>query len=661
MQLPHGVTPSSKRGRNGSNGTGSNSSVGSILSHIIVGTLSFFLGTLTTLYAGLDCSSQLLQNHVTSMVVEQAVQTKVKEIRAQLEAQQQELINQQVEAHVKLVEKDLGEHCSNNNNNNNKGDSGSCHSSQLFPLDTMGRFAMSMARVPKLNFTNIIDPGVPYDEPKLGGAEVLMLYGRKNAQPTKYIKTDITGSPLLQADEALENCEYLHVVLNDQSGTRKQCLAIVPQYESFHVFNFMRAGSRGLDAKAPLVQVSRGYTSKGHDFFGAPTLADKAKHWDFIQTFMETIEDVKAELSPILKEIAVQNTVIVMVCNFGQSELLMNFVCNAKSRNLDISSIIVFTTDQETSDLAESLGLRTYYDYRVCHVEWEWYDAFECKCDCTRDVFVGHLFCATRIQFSLSRAQQNFGDIPAEAAKRYGDRRFVAMMMAKVICVQLVSMLGYDFLFQDVDIVWYSNPLDYFHNNPVMRKFDAIFQDDGGHSVRYSPFSANSGFYYIRNNRLTQHFMTSLLMAGDVIIATNSHQQAMIAVLNEQSSLYGLKVKVLSRDMEEFPGGFQWNQKSGKYMKALFAGEIHPIIFHMSWTLNKDNKLLYFRQMGEWMVKDQCIQQKKQDILSAAGDSDLVSACCAAEPLVSCHYRDKPSKIPCPDSPNIDKGKPSFW
>jgi hypothetical protein len=28
---------------------------------------------------------------------------------------------------------------------------------------------------------------------------------------------------------------------------------------------------------------------------------------------------------------------------------------------------------------------------------------------------------------------------------------------------------------------------------------------------------------------------------------------------------------------------------------------------------------------------------------------------------VICHYRDKPSKIPCNDSPAIDKGKPSFW
>ena len=68
----------------------------------------------------------------------------------------------------------------------------------------------------------------------------------------------------------------------------------------------------------------------------------------------------------------------------------------------------------------------------------------------------------------LVSALQNFGDIPEKAAKRYGDARFTAMMMAKVICVQMVSMLGFDFLFQDVDIVWFKNPLEYFNdkNNP---------------------------------------------------------------------------------------------------------------------------------------------------------------------------------------------------
>ena len=52
----------------------------------------------------------------------------------------------------------------------------------------------------------------------------------------------------------------------------------------------------------------------------------------------------------------------VVVSNFGQSELLANLVCAAKSRNLDISSILVFTTDMETKKLAEHLGLIPLYD-----------------------------------------------------------------------------------------------------------------------------------------------------------------------------------------------------------------------------------------------------------------------------------------------------------
>ncbi len=237
----------------------------------------------------------------------------------------------------------------------------------------------------------------------------------------------------------------------------------------------------------------------------------------------------------------------------------------------------------------------------------------------------------------------------------------MAMMMAKVICVQLVSLLGYDFLFQDVDIVWYKHPIDYFHNeNSLSHQYDVFFQDDGGHSVRYAPYSANSGFYFVKHNNRTRHFLTSLLMAGDLILKTDSHQQALIATLNEHVSLYGLKAKVLSRDMEEFPGGFQFHQHSKMYMKKFYAGEMKPYIFHMSWTLNKNNKLLFLRQMGEWYVQEKCIQEKASDIHDGE-EYSLVRTCCSAEPLFSCHYRDKPSLKPCRHSPSIDKGRPSWW
>ena len=82
-------------------------------------------------------------------------------------------------------------------------------------------------------------------------------------------------------------------------------------------------------------------------------------------------------------------------------------------------------------------------------------------------------------------------------------------------------------------------------------QYDIFFQDDGGHSLRYAPYSANSGFYFVRYNDRTRHFLTALLMAGgDMVISTKSHQQALIALLQEHVSLHGLKAKVLSRDME---------------------------------------------------------------------------------------------------------------
>jgi hypothetical protein len=67
-------------------------------------------------------------------------------------------------------------------------------------------------------------------------------------------------------------------------------------------------------------------------------------------------------LSPVASAAAVNNTIVVMTCNFGQSELLMNFACNARRRNLDLSMIVVFAADEETRDIAMGLDLHTFYD-----------------------------------------------------------------------------------------------------------------------------------------------------------------------------------------------------------------------------------------------------------------------------------------------------------
>jgi hypothetical protein len=240
------------------------------------------------------------------------------------------------------------------------------------------------------------------------------------------------------------------------------------------------------------------------------------------------------------------------------------------------------------------------------------------------------------------------------------------MMYAKVIAVQLINKLGYDCLFQDVDVVWYKDPLLFFHNkSSLLSEFDIIFQDDGARSLRYQPFCGNTGFYYVRYNSRTEYLLTSLLYAADLIMATRSHQQALSALLAEHASLYGLRVKTL--DGGDLPGGYHFHKKAD-FMRGVLNGTKSPWIFHMSWTKNKENKLLFMRQMGLWHVQDKCIDSKALNYVSMNISSSeakmvntFVTACCSDVALISCHYRDKPSVINCNLSPPIDKNGKAFW
>jgi len=272
----------------------------------------------------------------------------------------------------------------------------------------------------------------------------------------------------------------------------------------------------------------------------------------------------------------------------------------------------------------------------------------------------------------------------------------------------MTSMLGYNVLFQDVDVrknvssviiqgfaiaaidaipssfltsfqqvIWYRHPFDYFHRkggtddgsgSETALPYDMYFQDDGNHATYYAPYSANTGFYYVQNNDKTQHFFNTLLMRGDMIIATKSHQAPLIALLAEHASQYGLKVKILPRDSNDFPGGHAFHRRTG-YMRDVIAGKEKPYMFHMSWTLNKDAKVKYYQQLGEWYLKPECGKKTVAEIEALDGFSKkgadnsggVFGRCCSVEATVVCHYRDKPSKIPCNDSPPIDKNGRSFW
>lgn len=178
---------------------------------------------------------------------------------------------------------------------------------------------------------------------------------------------------------------------------------------------------------------------------------------------------------------------------------------------------------------------------------------------------------------------QNFADLPTQASKQRGDHEFTAMMMAKVLCVQLVSQLGYDVLYQDVDIIWYRNPTEYLHGLDG----DMIFQYDHNTEARFAPFAVNTGFYYVRSNDRTRHLLTSLVTHTDLVWATESHTAALTALMNDHVTRYGLAVRVLDKETDLFPSGYQWNEKP-EYLRDVWSDKARPFLFHMSRTINKD-------------------------------------------------------------------------
>lgn len=504
----------------------------------------------------------------------------------------------------------------------------STNSNNPFP-ELVSRFAAGMAYATHDNFTKTYDLGVPLDIPqKEGDKGVLIIYNTPKSKPFRAQREDISGAPL-SALEATQNCDQMNVVFSYHEGRRKQCLAIVPQYESFHMQKWMRVPPEGPSRRHdPLRMVPRGYNLDGTAAFHPPKHEKHTKkHWKMLETYLDSIDSIVEDLTPIVKKIAVNNAIVVMVANFGQSQLLINFACQAKGKGLDTSMVLVFATDQETKDLAESVGLKVYFDER------------------------------------------NFGKMPKKAAQTYGDGAFTNMMLSKVICVHMASLLDVDLLFQDADVIWFKNPLtEYFQKKIVgtpLEKFDAYFQDDGSRSLRFAPYCANSGFYFFRSNSRTKYFMTSFLMQSDLVLRSFSHQSAMISILAEHSSLLGLTVKVL--DPFEFPSGHIYHRKRGRgnygdFFKDFYQGKIDPYIFHMSWTKNKENKILFYRQMDQWYLQDKCIDTKVHDIPGLAlGDGKFVEECCSAESLFSCHWRDKPSSRECPHAPTLVRGADSYW
>lgn len=211
----------------------------------------------------------------------------------------------------------------------------SSHLEHVFDQKNTGNFASGMQFVDRDDFAKVFDTGVPLDDSKEGNDRVILLYSDPKAFPATKRK-----APLLSAEEATSNCLNLHVVLTHDR--KQQCIAIMGQYESFHIHKYMRvAGEKGkIDPDLPLKYTDRGHQQNGRISAKIPSFEATQEHWQNLISYLQSIDKALDELKPILEKVASHNpnnAVVVMVCNFGQSELLLNCTCASIDRSINYS------------------------------------------------------------------------------------------------------------------------------------------------------------------------------------------------------------------------------------------------------------------------------------------------------------------------------------
>jgi len=248
-------------------------------------------------------------------------------------------------------------------------------SSNLFSK-SIQHFAQGLVKVSKDDLMSTFDFGVP-PNPNTKSYDALILYNKHDSLPSnktisraaQYKDPTQQTLPHISAKEATENCDTMNVVLTNNPGNTRQCLALVGgQYQSYHIQRWMRRRSDNkgmLDPSMPLILTSKGYTANGKQEFVPPKEKHVKAHQQKLLTYLTEIDSIKANLREILKKISIHNTVVVLTCNQGQSELLMNFACSANARGFDLSNLLVFPTDTETDELAKRMGLTTFYEEKL--------------------------------------------------------------------------------------------------------------------------------------------------------------------------------------------------------------------------------------------------------------------------------------------------------
>jgi hypothetical protein len=461
----------------------------------------------------------------------------------------------------------------------------------------VSNFMVGSARISTVDLLESFNPGIPH-KTYAGNEEAFIFYGRSDAVPTN-LRNNFER---LDAKDALSNCQSVEIIVRNINIGINSCFALMGNADVHFVPNTYRWINKNItqqkekdESKNRFDLAGRGMNAGTEYDFLPITIEDDIlmKFRKQLTAYFSMLDDniiplIRSILESKAKELDnAGKTLIITVSNNGHSDLLQNFVCACQANHLDITNFVVFCTDEEALKKATSIGLTAIY-----HPEL-------------------------------------FGVLPESDAEKFGDATFTAMVYAKVVVAHLVSVMSYSFLYQDLDIIWYRDPFSYFIMHNMLEKADLLVQDDGGRTPNYAPYYANSGFFFAKNNPRTKYFFQQLLYNAGYIIPWRSDQAVFNAILPEAVSLAGLDVVTLG--FHDFPGGRTYQDPDYyEFMKDIALQKHTPIIYHMHWTINKEQKIEQMKQMGMWY-------------LSTDGNNTI----CVDKPEIECFHWNRPSMKVC--------------
>jgi hypothetical protein len=246
-----------------------------------------------------------------------------------------------------------------------------------------------------------------------------------------------------------------------------------------------------------------------------------AKRDDFLEKYLSMRHKLFQPLYDQIKHVARDNTVILFAFNSGSLPFFANWLCSCRRHGIDTSNVLVYAADAKLKAFLDEVG-----------------------------ILAAHM-------------PEIFGSYNEQAARTFGGPSWLPFGQLKVLVPKMIMDGGFNVLFQDVDMVWFKDPLADMTSNASLAKFDYLLQYVGNPRVLFEPFNANSGYWYMRNNAYSRQCWDEFFYSNEKVGTwTSSQQLALNHFLGVCVGSEHLRVATLPR--EAYPSGWIVNVKAMK-------------------------------------------------------------------------------------------------